>query len=144
MERGGEPLETYFLVPLAKHKANKQKLKRAEEITASKMSTPPPQPIPIEKVEKEEEEEEEEQPIPVEVPQPSSPLPQVGINQSQTYRKNQIKNILQHLKTRPGAESILQLENLDDLIHMLCHKAAEPYPTKNNFIVFCLTQACPH
>ena len=35
MDRGGEPLETYILVSLPKHRTNEQKLKRAEEIIAT-------------------------------------------------------------------------------------------------------------
>ena len=91
MDRGGEPLETYILVPLPKHKTNEQKLKRAEEIIATSAATPPPQLS--EKVAEEEEEQLNEASPPPEMQKEPSPPPQpkVGKNQTQAYRRNQIK-----------------------------------------------------
>ena len=126
MDRRGEALETYFLVPLAKHKNNEQKLKRAEEIIATKSAIPPqPSQELVEVV--------DEQPKLTEGPRTPSPIPQVGKNQTQTYRKNQIKKILQHLKTRPGGKSILQLENLDELIKNSLSQSRKVLPNQEQF-----------
>ena len=149
MDRGGEPLETYILVSLPKHRTIEQKLKRAEEIIANSFANPPQV---SERVVMEEEEEEEEEapdqveeevksnkdPPVVETSRQPSPPPSVtvGKNQTKAYRKNQIKKILNHLKRVSGSESILQLDNLDDLIHNALSQSRKVLANQEQFYRF--------
>ena len=133
MDRGGEPLETYILVPLPKHKNNEQKIKKAEEIIAT---SAPTVPEPLQEVEEVIEEPPPPSSPPVAMPRPPSPMPPVGKNQTQVYRKNQIKKILHNLKTRPEAESILQFENLDDLIKNSLSQSRKVLPNQEEFYRF--------
>ena len=149
MDRGGEPLETYILVSLPKHKTNEQKLKRAEEIIANSSAK---SPQILERVVKEEEEEEDhdgeeeeeeeenrsKSPPAAETSRHPSPSPSitVGKNQTKTYRKNQIKKILNHLKNVSGSESILQLDNLDDLINNALSQSRRVLANQEQFYRF--------
>ena len=68
----------------------------------------------------------------------SSPPPYVtvGKNQTKTYIKNQIKEILNHLKRVSGSESILQLDNLDDLIHNALSQSRKVLANQEQFYRF--------
>ena len=139
----GENLETFILLPLTKYKNLEDRSKRIAEDKINATPSLPASPLPpssehqehSESAEKEEEEnlsKHKEKSI------------KLGKNLVTSYRKNQIKKILNLLKDVDGSEDIFRLNNLDALITNALSQSKKPLANEKEFYEFLFHNGLAH
>ena len=114
-----EGVETFVILPFTRYKALDQKSKKVDP--------------PAEEEPKREPEPETSTSLEVEPP-PTKPVDHQDVRL--TYRSNQMKKLLHHIKAVHGGSTIAEISNLDNLIENALTQSKKKLPNEEEFYTF--------